>query len=232
MGTKLDALDELKCQIIVVQECAQRVALSFDGTAQWKGDFPHKGFGVFAFDGWTIEPMADPDPHPWLLPVRAISPNGEIQFTLLAVWTVKRARDGRPSYAGQLAASIDRYQSLLRTGPVVLAGDLNASAQLPKREEHQRNIAHLEALGVRSAFHHHRRLEHGEEEAMTLRWIGPGYKQHEFHCDFVFLSADLQQRIVGVEIGDMPSWVESKRSDHCPVVVELDLGSEQDVPVR
>lgn len=217
----INAIDELGCDILVVQECGENVVRSFDGSAQWKGLLPAKGHAVLTTRDWKLE-LVD-DWQPWVLPVRAVRESDGFALTVLGVWTVKRP--GFPSYQHQFAATIDRYEEVLRAGPVVLAGDLNASAQLTtSRVQHEANLTRLENLGLRSAFHHHHQRAHGAELDMTLRWIGPGSTPYQFHCDFIFLTADLQEQVRAVEVGGMPVWVDSKRSDHCPVVVDLGSG--------
>ena len=107
--------------------------------------------------------------------------------------------------------------------PLVIAGDLNASAQGPSVVPHAVNVRSAAALGLVSVFHHVDRVEHGSESAMTLRWMGPGGIERRYHCDFVFASELLCNETTRVEVGDWGEWIGSGRSDHVPVVAEFDV---------
>jgi hypothetical protein len=223
-GRKTSAFQRLGCDVLVVPECNETPALATTpGTSfAWKGRYPRKGIGVFGFGGWRFESVDERDALPWVLPLRMIDPRGEDAGLLLATWTVANSGDGWPSYAAQVTATIDAWEPELRSERVVLAGDLNCSAEGPSANPHLANIQRLEALGVRSAYHAARGVPHGSEPEMTLRWIGPGRVQHTYHCDFVFLSSPALERLRAVEVGTMAEWVESGLSDHAPVVARLE----------
>ena len=161
--------------------------------------------------------------HPWCLPLDVRSPHGEIVTTLLAIWTVKKPGDGRPSYAAQFARVLDHWAPEIRSAQVVLAGDLNASLQGSSPRGHRRNLDTLHALGARSAYHHHHGVDHGVDEPATLRWIGRGGQPDGFHCDYIFVSEQLLPTVGSATVGPMSVWVDSGRSDHCPVALDLDL---------
>lgn len=219
---KTESLRELGCDVLVVPESAQVTALAQEPgiSSAWKGELPRKGLGVFAFNGWSVEPSPVTDSSDWLLPLTVKGPAGRTAFTLLALWTVKRPQDGRPSYAGQLADVIANHRELIETERVVLAGDFNASFQGPSARPHMNNVQALRNLGMRSAYHEHFDVEHGGEPAMTLRWVGPGRKHYEYHCDFIFGSSKLLPDLVSTSVGSMDRWVESGLSDHCPVTAD------------
>lgn len=226
LDAKLDAVAELGCDVLVVPECSRAVQLAHRPGVSfaWQGDYEPKGLGAFGFNGWTVEPMPDADPRPWCLPLSVKGPHSDEAWTLLAVWTVKRSGDRRPSYAGQFADVIERWSRTIRTSPVVIAGDLNASLQGPSARPHRNNLDRLQALGVRSAFHSHHDVEHGSDsEPPTLRWIGQGGQKHFFHCDYIFLSPLLVPAQTGAAVGPVDTWIDSGRSDHCPVTVDLDF---------
>jgi exodeoxyribonuclease-3 len=224
---KRAALERLALDIAVIPESAGRPRLARrpDVSHTWIGTNPHKGLGVFGFNGWHVTPLTEVAGLPWCLPVSVRNPDGN-EFTLLAIWTVKRQGEGRPSYASQFTVVIERWRHLLAESPVVIAGDLNASLQGPQVGPHRQNLAALTAIGTRNAYE----LVHGPMEPAaqpaTLRWIGPGRKQYHFHCDHIFVSAALVSSVRSAEIGTLAEWVESGLSDHCPVVAELDLTSE------
>lgn len=222
---KLGAVTELGCDVLVVPECAKRPGLARQPGVSfaWSGDYELKGLGVFGFRGWTLTPATAPRDVPWCMPLAVADPAGVARFTLIAIWTVKRPRDGRPDYVGQFREVIEVWRDAIADDDIVIAGDLNASLSGPTGERHRANLDSLGEIGAVSAFHDRNAVAHGAEEAMTLRWIGPGRVPYHFHCDYVFLSAGLAERAVGAQIGDVATWIESGRSDHCPVTVDLDL---------
>ncbi|MDO8392492.1 MAG: hypothetical protein Q7V57_18615 [Actinomycetota bacterium] len=226
LDAKLDAVSELACDVLVVPECSRAVELAShpEVSFAWRGDYAHKGLGVFGFNGWSVEPLVEADSRPWCLPISVAAPDAAVTFTLLAVWTVKNSGDGRPSYAAQFADVIQRWSSVIRSSPVALAGDLNASVQGSSARSHLSNLEALRSLDAHSAFHHNFGVEHGSAaEPPTLRWIGPGGRRFEFHCDYIFLSSQLLPLTTAAAVGSTAEWIDSGRSDHCPVTVELDF---------
>jgi hypothetical protein len=188
----------------------------------WKGTWAPKGLGVYAFEGWRVEPIVDRPDLPWALPLRLLDPDGTAVATVLAVWTVVGRRERRPSYTRQLTAVIDAWEDELSGGDAILIGDLNASAdETPTGKAHRANVERLHELGLRSAYHAHTDCDHGAEAHMTLRWIARGKRPLHYHCDFVFLPARWVGSVRRVEIGAMEHWVEAGLSDHAPVIVEL-----------
>lgn len=225
LARKRDALAALGADLIVVPEAAARVPPAGEpGVSHaWKGTWAPKGLGVYAFGGWTLEPIVDRPDLPWLLPLRLVDPAGQRVATVLAMWAVAGRRERRPSYAGQLTSVLDAWSDELAAGDAILLGDLNASTDdhRPAGRAHRANVERLHALGLRSAYHAHTGCAHGAETDMTLRWIGPGRQPLHYHCDFVFLPERWIGSIRRVEVGTMRSWVEPGLSDHAPVIVEL-----------
>lgn len=217
---KREAIERLGCDVLVVPECKSEPALSkrSDVSFQWRGRYPLKGLGVFGFRGWKVEPAEEPNPLDWLLPLRVIDPAGTETALLLAIWTVANTEEKWPSYSRQVKAAITEWEGKVRTEPVVLAGDLNCSAQGPSSKPHLKNVARLEEMGARSAYHAHRGVPHGEEPDMTLRWIGRGKREFTYHCDFIFLSSAIGHRLEGVTVGSIADWVDTRLSDHVPVM--------------
>ena len=191
---KRDAIGEIAADVLVIPECSRSSNLRNESgvSSHWHGDFAPTGLGVFAFGGWTVQPLREPDPLPWATAVQVRDPTGQCRLTLAA-------------------------------GDGWLAGDFNCAVQGPSVQPHIANISRLEELRVHSAYHANRQVAHGDETEMTLRWIGPGRIPHLYHCDFVFVPGDLVPAIEFVEVGSIETWVESRRSDHMPVVVEVAL---------
>lgn len=219
---KRAALDSLRLDVAVIPESSARPSLAEEAGVShaWTGRRHEKGLGVFAVGDWSLVTADEGDPLPWCLPVHARHRSGS-ELLVLAVWTVKNAGDGRPGYADQFAAVIERWEQQLRCDAVVVAGDLNASLQGPSAGGHRRNLERLASLGTHSAY----QLAHGPvgaaDEPPTLRWTGRGGRHVHYHCDHVLVSAALTPRVRAAEVGTLADWVESGFSDHCPVVAEL-----------
>jgi hypothetical protein len=233
LDRKRVAIDELACDVLVVQECARTPALATEVGVSfvWRGHSNVKGLGVFGFGGWTITPVVEAEPFDWCLPVTATSPDGEHKLLVLAVWTVKSSGDGRPSYEAQFGAVLDRWGSEFADGRVIIAGDFNASMQMEgaNRKRHRTNLDRVELAGGRSVVHHHYGIEHGsDDEPRTLRRIGRGRISSHFGVDYVFVSSCLVQSLGSGEVGERSTWIESGRSDHCPVTVDLELAGSVD----
>jgi len=223
---KRRAFARLELDLAVVPESSENPAMASQPGAShlWTGRNPKKGLGVFAFAPWSIQPIVESNPLPWCLPAEARHIDGR-SLILLAVWTVKSTGDGRPSYASQLTAVIDRWRSQIEHQQVIIAGDINASFQGPSVEPHTSNFEVLASIGAHSAY----QLVHGplepDLEPPTLRWIGPGRKPYHYHCDYILVSAALAESVRSAEVGSLEDWVESGLSDHCPVVAELNDGA-------
>ena len=224
LDTKRAAVAALAADVAVIPECARTSLLRGESgvSSHWRGSYDPKGLGVFGFNGWTVEPLDESDPLPWTTPVAVIDPSGKRCFTLVAVWTgTPGKRHGRPGYAAQVAAVVERWNPKLARGEVVLAGDFNCSTEGPALTAHGVNVKRLNALGVHSAYHAYRGLAHGEETEMTLRWIAKGRVPLRYHCDFIFMPTRLLERVRHVEIGHSSDWIEAGLSDHAPVIVEI-----------
>lgn len=215
---KRDAIDELQCSVLVIQECAERELAQF-GEYRFKGP-EQMGFAVVSFDGWSIAGSPD-DPHlPGMIFVRILNPSGEYVADLGGVWALTGTEW---KYDEQFAQILEFVRGRTSSVPLVIAGDLNASAQGPSVAPHGANVANAAALGLVSVYHHANQIEHGSEMAMTLRWVGPGGIERGYHCDFVFASEELCNEATRFEVGDWGEWIESGRSDHAPVVAEFEM---------
>lgn len=220
VDAKADLIRGLGADVLVVPECRPdpRLATEGDVDFRWAGISARKGLGIFAFGGWQLTPLRRRGREPWCLPVAVKYPTGRHAFDLLGIWTV--VGTGRPGYVRQFTRTLDLWQRRLARAGLVIAGDLNDSMR-PSDGVPSANLDRLHAAGLGSAYHAHASLDPGAEVAQTLHWVGPGRVVHRYHCDFVFLSSDLLSRVRAVEVGSMEEWVDSGRSDHCPVVVTV-----------
>jgi exodeoxyribonuclease-3 len=221
------ALAELVPDVLVVPE-ARASALA--NRQDWLFEHqPHlnKGTGILIRQGWTVQPVDPPGgvDRLWLRSVRLTPPRPELpSFVLLAFWALGSVHERLPTYAAQFTSVLDTWSDVIASEPTVIAGDFNASAT-SRSSTHLRNVATAEALGLASAYHAFHQLDHGDERDMTLRWIGRGKVERRYHCDFVFLPAGWVGAVEGVSVGDWADWINSGRSDHAPVMVELNDGA-------
>ena len=217
---KRDAIEELQCSVLVIQECAEADLAPY-GEYRFKGP-AQKGLAVIPFDGWSIADSPDDPRLPGMIFVRILHPSGEHVADFGGAWALTGTER---KYHEQFAQVLDfvRARTSPSPLPLVIAGDLNASAQGPSVVPHAVNVRSAAALGLVSVFHHVDRVEHGSESAMTLRWMGPGGVERRYHCDFVFASEQLCNEATRVEVGDWGEWIESGRSDHVPVVAEFEV---------
>lgn len=215
---KRDAIEELQCSVLVIQECAEADLAPY-GEYRFKGP-AQKGLAVITFDGWSIADSPDDPRLPGMIFVRILNPSGEHVADFGGVWALTGTER---KYHEQFAQVLDFVRARTSPLPLVIAGDLNASAQGPSVVPHAVNVRSAAALGLVSVFHHVDRVEHGSESAMTLRWMGPGGIERRYHCDFVFASEQLCNEATRVEVGDWGEWIESGRSDYVPVVAEFEV---------
>ena len=221
---KTHVVDRLNPDVLVLQECNEVNVLSqrSDVSHLWRtpGNPGSKGFGIYAMNGWTVRPIASPSDDPWLIPCEIFTPKGTEWARLLGMWTNVQKGVDRPNYAGQFAQSLETWRHEIEKVPTLIAGDLNASLQGPSKAPHQQNIITAESLGLRSAYHHFNNIDHGNEQDMTLKWVGPGKVTYYYHCDFVFIPPALQSNGT-CNIDPIFTSSEKHISDHQPVVVDL-----------
>ncbi len=216
LHAKQAAIDELACDLLVLQECAESDLAKF---AQFRFKGPSKkGLAVVAFNGWQLHESPDDPDFSNMVFVKVLDSLGRHVLDLAGVW----ALTGAPlKYHEQFTKILEFLGGRDTNVPVVLAGDLNASAQGPRIPEHAENVRLAERIGLVSLYHEVNGIDHGSEPEMTLRWIGRGGEEFGYHCDFIFASVDLAEAVGAVQVGEWERWVESGRSDHAPVLAEL-----------
>lgn len=99
--------------------------------------------------------------------------------------------------------------------PTVVAGDFNAS----RSDAHLHNVRRLMALGLISAYHRFKGVEHTGEEADPTSYF-LWQPSRPYHMDFVFVPESW--RINSVDIGTFEEYTQSGLSDHVPIVVTVD----------
>ena len=142
--------------------------------------------------------------------------SGPVTFTLLGFWGVEPRLFG--SYTPQLSHVIDDVLPLVE-GPVILAGDFNAPiASTPGGARGKRAAAQGTSPGE---------CVQGDETGG--RTSQPAYyswlrEEHPFHIDHVFV-AEAWANHLYMTIGGSHEWVASRRSDHVPLLVDIDTSA-------
>ncbi len=198
-------LEELDVDVVTVQECNHttvRQARDHGWSCGWlPGPGASKGLAVLARAPFEITDHSSPEPFF----IAATIEGGPMPFTFVGFWAMDPAYAGG-SYVQQGTRLIGH---LAADGlPVVVAGDFNAE----KSKGHLRNVEALRELGLVSAYHQHRGLEHTEKEPEPTyfwRWK----EDQPFHCDFVFVPATWP--IESVTVGTFDDYIGRRHlSDH------------------
>jgi len=230
LHTKWDSLMSLRPDVAVIAECADPNILwsrrKSDPAcdAQWVGDNPHKGLGIFAFPGFALKRDGSYDAgFKQFLPVNV---SGQVNFSLLAVWAFNgRTKPPTTSYGAATMAAINHYEKFLSGKRSVVAGDFNHSTRWD-REGKEGNFSaiasRLEGLGLTSAYHELGNVAFGAELDPTLFFRkGP----LEYHIDYCFLPRAWTPR--EAVVGSREQWISI--SDHAPLVVDCVADGESAV---
>lgn len=213
--------------ILVVPECENLDKLHFaDGVplpsdSIWQGKNPHKGLGVFAYNGYKLELLDCHNPDfKNILPIAVTG--GAVDFMLFAIWA-NNPEDKDGPYITQIWKALKHYDHLLAETKTLLVGDFNSNTiwDKPKREgNHSTLVAKLEAKHILSTYHHFFNQEQGKEAHPTFYFYR--HEDKPYHLDYCFASADFIQKMTSVEVGAYTNW--TMHSDHKPLMVEFDFG--------
>ncbi|MBI2479928.1 MAG: endonuclease/exonuclease/phosphatase family protein [Planctomycetia bacterium] len=197
--------------IVVLQECKQPEIVDSD-RIQWFGELPDKGVAVIARGKYHLERASvDPTLTHSVFPVHV---RGSASFNLLAIHAWKR-----PTYVEAIDRGVTTYSDFLRSGTSLMAGDFNSHRRFDKKYPKLNHSMLVDRLGrefgLTSAYHSFR---DGDEE--------PTYYHHwndtkPFHLDYCFVPTAMVRHISEVKVAKFDDW--RKRSDHHPVVVDIDL---------
>lgn len=213
---KLAMLRSLKADVVVLPECASpdveaaKPVYAEATRSDWVGDYLPQGLAVLTFNGAKLSVLAK-SPKESAIAARVTC--GALSFNLLAIWA---KGVGLPAYVANVNAALNQHDAFLRQAPAVVAGDLNSSTVFDKqtRDGHTKLVAHLESVGLVSAYHHHFNEKHGAEKRSTY------FEHHKdkrtFHIDYIFRP---REWATTVEVPKPEAWL--KFSDHLPVVLDV-----------
>ncbi|SET21747.1 endonuclease/exonuclease/phosphatase family protein [Geodermatophilus poikilotrophus] len=222
LDTKLPHLLDVGVDVAVL--CEAKTPASWptpDGRGVTGLSRPVQGGGgkelvVVACEPWAVTPhaAADAAPH-WTLPVRV---NGPMSFTLVALYTAKFP--GSRSYEEEIDRAVNWMDEASDGGPFVLAGDFNSPIE-KSQKQYDEVARRLERLGLVDVYRAARGLEQGEPPVEATY-----YRRHQgevrgFHIDHIWLPAACADG-AKVDVGDFDTWIASKRSDHVPVIADIE----------
>jgi endonuclease/exonuclease/phosphatase family metal-dependent hydrolase len=136
---------------------------------------------------------------------------------LLALWAPRPYRE-------PVHKALEAYRHARSAGPGVVAGDFNqnSSWDRPSRvHNHGRNVELMRQLGLVSAYHHYFKVIHGGEPHSTHYWHYQTETDSIFHIDYCFVPEGWLKRISRVQLGEVKDWIDTRLSDHVPLVVDV-----------
>ena len=210
--------------IVIIPECEHPDKLKFPADCPqptdvlWYGKNLHKGLGIFSYSDYRLKLMDVHNPDIKLVLPIAVT-GGSVDLTLFAVWAYNPL-DPSYVYIGQVWKAILYYESILKSGSVILAGDFNSNVlwdKLKRKVSHTMVVEKLKELDILSAYHTYFDIEQGAEVHPTYYMYR--HEHRPYHIDYCFASRDMIDRIEKVEVGRHEEW--SKYSDHNPMVVSF-----------
>jgi len=213
-AAKIPILEALNFDLAVIPEIAAPLE-ALPGVL-WLGEDPNYGLAIVARAPYMLERLPElPDVPKYIIPIAVSGPR---PFVLLAVWTLNE----KPMpYVRAAATAIDRYAKLFAHGPVVMMGDFNSNAAWnnlhPADLNHEAMVRRLRDLGLVSAYHHHRKVEHGMEPEPTFYLYG--HEDKPYHIDYCFLPVTWAGQLSEVTVGGYADW--RGISDHRPLIAAI-----------
>lgn len=214
--TRLKQLARLTPDLVVLQEVAQPTPRVNGPVVDWRGTSARKGVAIVSCTpGYALTPVdASPDVAPR---TAAAVAHAREPFLLVNLWA-----HPRPSYADDAIATIRAWRALAPGLPLVVAGDFNVELRAPFATAQHRRLGQClhDECGLVSAYHAHHGLPYGADgEVPTYRHLRNA--RRTWHIDYCFLPAAWASRIRSVDVVDGRAW--RTRSDHSPVVVDVDV---------
>jgi exodeoxyribonuclease-3 len=208
----VEALEVVRADLALLQEVGRPTVKM--PTNVWRGTNLRQGVAVVALSSGVALRAGQAAPADMMAPVRV---KGVVSFDAINVWAHLK-----PTYAQHLQDTFDRFLSVKRSKPVLLAGDFNHNVSLdrPRKPLYKNVVARLrEEFGLVSAYHHFHGVEHGREPHAT--YFHYRKQDRPFHIDFCFIPVRWVEKLVRVDVLDGEPW--TSLSDHRPLVVEIRL---------
>ena len=182
--------------IIVVPECEHPDKIKFDPALPqpsgqlWFGDNPHKGLGIFAYNGYQLKKGRNHQKDLKLI-APVIVTRDDKKFNLFAIWA-NNPDDPDGQYVEQVWKAIHHYKRKIRKQQTILIGDFNSNTIWDRKYRignHSHVVSQLAKKEIHSCYHFHQNQEHGKEQQPTFYL----YKRKDkpYHLDYCFASMDL-----------------------------------------
>ncbi len=214
--------DEYEHDILVIQECEDPSKLkeyeSSNNNYLWIGNNKNKGLGIFCKNNISLKRLEWSDintkyKNEQLESFLPCLINDEI--IIIGVWT-KKANSEVFGYIGQFWKYLQLHKDKLIDKKVIIVGDFNSNAIWDKWDRwwnHTNVVDELHEIGIKSLYHIINKEEQGKETKPTF------YLQRKlekpYHIDYIFLSNNLIDDFVEIEIGAIEKWL--NYSDHLPI---------------
>lgn len=221
---KYQSVINFDLDLAVIQECEHeekiRSALEHNHYTDhiWYGKNKHKGIGIFAFNGATLQLMPEFDPQfEYVLPIQ-YEKEGKV-ICLFAIWAMPHLTQRAKDYVGQIWGALQHYSHLL-SQDCLLIGDFNSNAIWDKKKKmgnHSDVVKLLANHKITSLYHHLNQEEHGKESQPTLYLLKNRNKP--YHLDYCFCSKRLISQDCQITVGHYDDWI--KLSDHMPLLITL-----------
>jgi endonuclease/exonuclease/phosphatase family protein len=202
--------------VAAIQECAQPALPSGGRSVAWFGNNPAHGVAVVATPPFTVSrgPVSSALDHTAFPAVIT----GPVSFNVLAIWALPR-----PSYVRAILRALELYADFLLSAPSVVVGDFNCFPEWCGKAPSKAHVELARRLrddfSLISSYHAAPGYAPSAADSPTyfFRWDG----SQPFHIDYCFIPAQWRPAIRSVHVApfDEKHW----RSDHRPVIVELDL---------
>jgi endonuclease/exonuclease/phosphatase family metal-dependent hydrolase len=141
---------------------------------------------------------------------------------ILGIWS-RPTNPGAANYGASVTATLGAWADQLADGQMLVAGDFNVGFPIARegRTRYARQLVRTwEALGLVSVYHFFFDVQMGQESRATF--FDERRRELGWHIDYVLMHRRHLHRVRNVELGDFWEWVASGRSDHVPLIVDLD----------
>lgn len=211
----------LGADIMVIQECSQasteQIARSEALSSHWLGANPNRGLAVL-----VRAPRIIREARPLRLKWAAkLVIGGPTSIELFPVWAHKDQKNA-VEYVEQVHLLLDIIEQTALSPFTIVVGDFNSNSIWDRDygiKNHSSTVDRFRKLGLESAYHVFFGEPQGAEQHKT-HWNMKD-KDRPYHIDYIFLSRPLLPKLRGVVVGSCDDWL--SRSDHSPVLVELDV---------
>lgn len=214
---KVAALDKLKADIFVIQECEDpsesiKAYKDWAGDYLWIGESKNKGIGVFPKNGQSVTRLdwdgkfeipgirSNSSSLKWSTKSLRIFLPFQINncINVLGVWT--KGTDSEVfGYIGQFWKFLQIHKSDLSQGNQLILGDFNSNKIWDKRDRwwsHTDVVNELKEVDIISLYHHQYKEEQGAETTPTF--FLHRNENKPYHIDYAFVSSEIINSIITV----------------------------------